>query len=95
MQSGKMQSGQSGDYILAKKQLAIFSEIKANAVNLSTVNPTKKNTYRYNNNLSIQLPFVNMDCTTQGRTKQVSSYELFQNYKDGNTYNNIRCLSLE
>jgi hypothetical protein len=89
-----MQRGQSGDYILAKKQLAIFSEIKNNAVNLGTVNPTKKNKYTYNNNLSIQLPFITSTCKTQGRTKQVSSFELFQNYKDGNTYNNIRCLKI-
>jgi hypothetical protein len=81
-----MQKGQSGDYIQAKKQLAIFSEVQGNINNLGTVNPVKRNRKQYNKNILLTQPFVNF-C----RVQKVQSFDFLQTYRDGIIYNKIRC----
>ena len=85
-----MQKGQSGDYVLAKKQLAIFTEVQGNINNLDTVNPTKKNHKQYNKNILLIQPFLNF-C----RVQKVQSFDFLHTYRDGIIYNKIRCTKLK
>ena len=85
----------SSDYIKAKKQNAIYTELQYNSKYTSphTVNPVKKNGLTYNDNISILL---NKNCSTLdcsgGQLNHAKNYDLLYDFNQGKTYNYNRCL---
>jgi len=82
----------SSDYIKAKKQNAIYTELKKNAYGLQTVNPVKKNGLTYNNNINVLLnkKCVVNDCSG-GQLNYAQSYDLLYDFNNGKFYNYNRC----
>ena len=84
----------SSDYIKAKKQNAIYTDVKHNAYKNTTVNPVKKNGLRYNDNIGILLNtncIVN-DCSG-GQLNHAKNYDLLYDFNHGKMYNYARCNS--
>ena len=84
----------SSDYITAKKQNAIYKELKYNAQYTmpNTVNPVKNNGVQYNDNINIIIP---NNCTPQdcsgGILQHAKSYDLLYGFNHGQLYNYNRC----
>jgi hypothetical protein len=84
----------SGDYINAKKQNAIYNEIKFNAQHTipNTTNPVKLNGVQYNNNINLIVP---NNCTpiecSGGILQNAKSYDLLYGFNHGKIYNYNRC----
>ena len=85
----------SSDYIKAKKQNAIYTELKINSkiTTAHTVNPVKPNGYTYNDNINILLSksCTATDCSG-GCLQHAKSYELLLAFNHGKYYNYIRCI---
>ena len=83
----------SSDYIKAKKQNAIYTEVKNNAYTNITVNPVKTNGLTYNDNISILL---NTNCIvgdcSGGQLNHAKSYDLLYDFNHGKIYNYNRCI---
>ena len=89
-----MKKGAASDYIQAKKQNAIYTDMHINAqLTGTTVNPVKKNGFYYNNNLNILVP---RNCTKTvcagGVLTNAHSYQLRVDFKQGKYYNNYVCI---
>ena len=84
----------SSDYIKAKKQNAIYTELQYNSKYTvpHTVNPVKKNGQTYNDNISILL---NKNCSTTdcsgGQLNHAKNYDLLYDFTHGKIYNYNRC----
>jgi hypothetical protein len=89
----QMKKGSASDYITAKKQNAIYVNIKTNAqLTGTTVNPMKKNGYYYNNMLNVCVPKnCDLNSCTGGILTNAKSYELRLDFKQGKYYNNYVC----
>ena len=85
-----MQRVDSSDYIKAKKNLAIYNEIKRN---VPSVNPLKKNGQHYNENFRLALPQTctgPTDCSGECLTF-AKNYELRLAFQQGRDYRSIYC----
>ena len=84
----------SSDYIKAKKQNAIYKELKYNAQYTvpNTVNPVKNNGVQYNNNIGINIPnnCTPLECSG-GTLQYAKSYDLLYDFNHGKIYNYNRC----
>lgn len=88
-----MSKGFASDYIKAKRQNAIYSDIKINAqITGNTVNPVKKNGYFYNNMLNVCVPQpCSMAGCKGGVLTNARSYQLRLDFKQGKYYNQYVC----
>lgn len=89
-----MQRVDSGDYIKAKKNLAIYNEIKKNVPN---VNPLKTNGQHYNENFRLSLPqtcTAPTDCSG-GALAFAKNYELRLAFQQGRDYRTYKCDCLQ
>lgn len=86
-----MQRVNAGDYIRAKKQVAIYNEVKKNAP--TAINPLKTNGKQYNENYKICVPSTctPTDCSG-GILTYAKNYELKLNYQQGKYYKNYACV---
>jgi hypothetical protein len=83
-----MKKSSASDYINAKKQNAIYSELNINVNNFNkTPNPLKLNGGQYNNNVIV----YDTSCNTFNNIKFAKSYDLIMNYNRGKEYSCIRC----
>jgi hypothetical protein len=82
----------ASDYIKAKKQNAIYTELKNNAYTNITINPVKNNGLTYNDNISILLnsKCVVNDCSG-GQLNHAKNYDLLYDFNNGKMYNYSRC----
>jgi hypothetical protein len=85
-----MQRVDSSDYIKAKKQLAIYNELKNNVPN---INPIKNNGRTYNENFRLFLPQTcnsPTDCSG-GALAFAKNYALRLDFQQGRDYRTYKC----
>jgi len=88
-----MMKGAASDYIKAKRQNAIYTDININAkLTGTTVNPVKKNGFFYNNVINVRLPKTcNITDCAGGVLTNTRSYALRMDFKQGKYYNHYVC----